>query len=97
MQTLHQQGCMDYVFSGFALPQGPLLVNGTFVLYTAAALGGYFMHQGRDVLIIFDDLTKHSWVCGQMSLCWGDLPGVEEAYPETFSFYILSLWNGRGA
>lgn len=48
--------------------------------YTAATLGEYFMYHGRDVLVVFDDLTKHAWAYRQMSLLMERAPG-REAYP----------------
>jgi len=56
--------------------------------YTACMLGEYFMHQGRDVLVVFDDLTKHAWVYRQISLLLERAPG-REAYPGDI-FYIHS-------
>ena len=56
--------------------------------YSASMLGEYFMHQGRDVLVIFDDLTKHAWVYRQISLLLERPPG-REAYPGDI-FYIHS-------
>jgi F-type H+-transporting ATPase subunit alpha len=58
------------------------------VPYTAAALGEYFVSQGRDVLVVFDDLTKHAWVYRQMSLLLERSPG-REAYPGDI-FYLHS-------
>jgi len=54
--------------------------------YTAAAFGEYFMHNGKDVLVIFDDLTKHAWIYRQMSLLLERSPG-REAYPGDI-FYL---------
>ncbi|MFH1478846.1 MAG: F0F1 ATP synthase subunit alpha [Candidatus Omnitrophota bacterium] len=56
--------------------------------YTACMLGEYFMYQGKDVLVIFDDLTKHAWVYRQISLLLERAPG-REAYPGDI-FYIHS-------
>jgi len=56
--------------------------------YTACMIGEHFMKQGRDVLVIFDDLTKHSWVYRQISLLLERAPG-REAYPGDI-FYIHS-------
>lgn len=56
--------------------------------YTAATLGEYFMYKGRDVLVIFDDLTKHAWIYRQISLLLERAPG-REAYPGDI-FYIHS-------
>jgi F-type H+-transporting ATPase subunit alpha len=56
--------------------------------YTACMLGEYFMNKGRDVLVVFDDLTKHAWVYRQISLLLERAPG-REAYPGDI-FYIHS-------
>ena len=56
--------------------------------YTAAALGEHFMYHGRDVLVVFDDLTKHAWAYRQMSLLMERPPG-REAYPGDI-FYVHS-------
>jgi F-type H+-transporting ATPase subunit alpha len=56
--------------------------------YTACMLGEYFMNKGRDVLVVFDDLTKHAWVYRQISLLLRRPPG-REAYPGDI-FYIHS-------
>ena len=63
--------------------------------YSAAMLGEYFMHQGRDVLVVFDDLTKHAWVYRQISLLLERPPG-REAYPGDI-FYIHSQLLERAA
>lgn len=56
--------------------------------YTACMLGEYFMNKGRDVFVVFDDLTKHAWVYRQISLLLERAPG-REAYPGDI-FYIHS-------
>lgn len=56
--------------------------------YTAAMIGEYFMQQGKDVLVIFDDLTRHAWIYRQISLLLKRAPG-REAYPGDI-FYIHS-------
>lgn len=63
--------------------------------YTACTLGEYFMRQGRDVLIVFDDITKHAWVYRQLSLLLERAPG-REAYPGDI-FYIHSQMLERAA
>jgi F-type H+-transporting ATPase subunit alpha len=57
--------------------------------YVAASLGEYFMYeQGADVLVIFDDFTKHAWAYRQISLLLERAPG-RDAYPGDI-FYIHS-------
>jgi F-type H+-transporting ATPase subunit alpha len=54
--------------------------------YAACAIGEYFMHQGRHVLIVYDDLTKHADAYRRISLLLGRPPG-REAYPADV-FYL---------
>ena len=61
--------------------------------YTACMLGEYFMRQGKDVLLVTDDLTKHAWVYRQISLLLERAPG-REAYPGDI-FYIHSQMMER--
>ncbi|MBN2810124.1 MAG: F0F1 ATP synthase subunit alpha [Deltaproteobacteria bacterium] len=56
--------------------------------YAATAIGEYFMEQGRDVLIVYDDLTRHARVYRELSLLLERPPG-REAYPGDI-FYIHS-------
>jgi F-type H+-transporting ATPase subunit alpha len=56
--------------------------------YVAGMLGEYFMYNGRDVFVVFDDLTKHAWVYRQICLLLERAPG-REAYPGDI-FYIHS-------
>lgn len=56
--------------------------------YTACTLGEYFMDKGKDVFIVFDDLTKHAWAYRQLSLLLERSPG-RDAYPGDI-FYLHS-------
>ncbi len=56
--------------------------------YSATAIGEYFMDKGKDVLIIYDDLTKHAWSYRQISLILRR-PAGREAYPGDV-FYLHS-------
>jgi len=94
MQTLKQQGCMDFCLAVCA-SAGSSASEQYICPYTAAALGEYFMSKGRDVLIVFDDLTKHSWVYRQMSLLLERAPG-REAYPGDIFFLHSQLMERAG-
>ncbi len=87
VNLLKERDALDYtvVVSGIAsVPVGEQFL----APYTACALGEYFMYHGRDVYVVFDDLTKHSWVYRQISLLLERAPG-REAYPGDI-FYIHS-------
>lgn len=56
--------------------------------YAATSIGEYFMEQGRDVLVVYDDLTRHAWAYRELSLLLRRPPG-REAYPGDI-FYIHS-------
>ena len=63
--------------------------------YAGCAMGEYFMNQGKDALIIYDDLSKHAWAYRQMSLLLRRPPG-REAYPGDV-FYLHSRLLERAA
>ena len=63
--------------------------------YTGCAIGEEFMEQGKDVLIIYDDLTRHAWAYRQISLILRRPPG-REAYPGDV-FYLHSRLLERAA
>ena len=56
--------------------------------YSASAIGEYFMDKGKDVLIVYDDLTKHAWAYREISLILRR-PAGREAYPGDV-FYLHS-------
>jgi len=87
LDLFKQKGALDYtiVVTGIA----SVSTGEQFLApYTACTLGEYFMYKGKDVLVIFDDLTKHAWVYRQISLLLERAPG-REAYPGDI-FYIHS-------
>ena len=87
IRLFQARGAMDYsiVVAGAAsTPVGEQYLSP----YTACTLGEYFMQHGRDVLVVFHDLTKHAWVYRQLSLLLDRAPG-REAYPGDI-FYIHS-------
>ena len=62
--------------------------------YAGVAIAEYFMERGEDVLIIYDDLTKHAWAYRQLSLVLRR-PAGREAYPGDI-FYLHSRLLERG-
>src|SRR3990167_1024437 len=63
--------------------------------YSAAAIAEYFMDKGKDVLVIYDDLSKHAWAYRQISLILRR-PAGREAYPGDV-FYLHSRLLERSA
>src|SRR3990170_2015383 len=63
--------------------------------YAACAIGEYFMDQGKDALVIYDDLSKHAWAYRQLSLLLRR-PSGREAYPGDV-FYLHSRLLERAA
>ena len=85
--TLEKYGVMDYttVFAATASDCAPLQY---IVPYSGTALAEYFMYQGKDVLIVYDDLSKHAVAYRALSLLLERSPG-REAYPGDV-FYLHS-------
>ena len=94
VNTLESAGAMDYtiVVSATASEQAPLQY---IAPYTGCTIGEYFMHQGRDVLIVYDDLSKHAVAYRALSLLLKRSPG-REAYPGDV-FYLHSRLLERAA
>ncbi len=92
--TLQEAGAMDYtiVVSATASEPAPLLY---IAPYSGCAMGEYFMHQGKDVLVIYDDLSKHAVAYRALSLLIRRPPG-REAYPGDV-FYLHSRLLERAA
>ena len=87
-------GALDYsiVVAATASESAPLQY---LAPYAGCSIGEYFMHQGKDVLIIYDDLSKHAVAYRTMSLLLRRPPG-REAYPGDV-FYIHSRLLERAA
>ena len=85
--TLAQHGAMDYtiIVSSPASDPAPLQY---IAPYAGTAMGEYFMSQGKDVLIVYDDLSKHAVAYRTLSLLLHRSPG-REAYPGDV-FYLHS-------
>ncbi len=94
MQLLQQKGAMPYTLAVCA-SAGCSTSEQYLSPYTAATLGEYFMRQGENVLVVFDDLTKHAWGYRQMSLLLERAPG-REAYPGDIFFLHSQLMERAG-
>ncbi|WP_333646872.1 F0F1 ATP synthase subunit alpha [Lacrimispora sp.] len=87
VNTLNHHGAMDYtiVLSATASEPAPMQY---IAPYSGTALAEYFMHKGKDVLIVYDDLSKHAVAYRALSLLLERSPG-REAYPGDV-FYLHS-------
>ena len=94
VETLRKHDALDYtiVVSATASDSAPLQY---IAPYAGCALGEYFMQKGRDVLIVYDDLSKHAVAYRALSLLLGRSPG-REAYPGDV-FYLHSRLLVRAA
>ncbi len=94
VDTLYQNGAMDYtiVVAATASDSAPLQY---IAPYSGCSMGEYFMEQGKDVLIIYDDLSKHAVAYRALSLLIRRPPG-REAYPGDV-FYLHSRLLERAA
>lgn len=87
VSTLKKAGAMDYTIIVCATASDPASLQ-YISPYAATALAEYFMYQGRDCLIVYDDLSKHAVAYRALSLLLERSPG-REAYPGDV-FYLHS-------
>jgi len=94
INILRETGAMDYtiVVSATASDSAPMQY---IAPYTGCAMAEYFMYNGKDVLIVYDDLTKHAIAYRTLSLLLRRPPG-REAYPGDV-FYLHSRLLERSA
>ena len=94
VEELTMNGAMDYtiVVSATASELSPLQY---IAPYAGCSMGEYFMHKGKDVLVIYDDLSKHAVAYRALSLLIRRPPG-REAYPGDV-FYLHSRLLERAA
>jgi len=94
VEKLRAHGAMDYsiVVAASASEPAPMLY---IAPYAGAAMGEYFMYQGKDVLVIYDDLSKQAVAYREISLLLHRPPG-REAYPGDV-FYLHSRLLERAA
>ena len=84
---LRDRGAMDYTIVVAATGEDPPGLQ-YITPYAATSMAEYFMEQGGNVLIVYDDLTRHAWVYRELSLLLRRPPG-REAYPGDI-FYLHS-------
>lgn len=87
ISDMEEKGAMDYTIVVSAGASAPASMQ-YLAPFTGVAIAEYFMEQGKDVLIIYDDLSKHAVAYRQMSLILRRPPG-REAYPGDV-FYLHS-------
>ena len=93
-ETLAKNGAMDYtcIVAATASESAPLQY---IAPYAGCSIGEYFRHKGKDVLVIYDDLSKHAVAYRALSLLLHRPPG-REAYPGDV-FYLHSRLLERAA
>ena len=94
VENLSRRGAMDYTVVVNAPASAPASLQ-YIAPYAGTALGEYFMYNGRDVLIVYDDLSKHAIAYRALSLLLERSPG-REAYPGDV-FYLHSRLLERSA
>lgn len=94
IKTLTDNGAMDYsIVVSSTAADSPAMQY--LAPYSACSIGEYFMEQGKDVLVVYDDLSKHAIAYRTMSLLLHRPPG-REAYPGDV-FYLHSRLLERAA
>ena len=94
VSTLKKHGAMDYSIIVAATASDPAPLQ-YIAPYAGTAMAEYFMYQGKDVLIVYDDLSKHATAYRTLSLLLRRPPG-REAYPGDV-FYLHSRLLERAA
>jgi len=94
VNTLSKQGAMDYTIIVSATASAPASLQ-YIAPYSGTSLAEYFMYKGKDVLIVYDDLSKHAVAYRALSLLLERSPG-REAYPGDV-FYLHSRLLERSA
>ena len=87
VSELQKHGAMEYTTVVSAAASEPASLS-YIAPFAGCAMGEYFLDQGRDVLCVYDDLSKHAWAYRQLSLLLRRPPG-REAYPGDV-FYLHS-------
>ncbi|NQT92283.1 MAG: F0F1 ATP synthase subunit alpha [Lentisphaerae bacterium] len=94
MAVLHDKGALEYTVIMVATDASP--VGEQYIVpYAASSMADFFATKGHDVLVIFDDLTKHAWAYRQLSLLLDRPPG-REAYPGDIFYVQTQLMERAG-
>ncbi|MBP9764761.1 F0F1 ATP synthase subunit alpha [Candidatus Babeliales bacterium] len=94
VNKLEEHGALEYTVV-ISADSSEAVLNQYLVPYAGTAIAEYFMYQGKDVLIVYDDLTNHAVAYREMSLLMRRAPG-REAYPGDV-FYLHSRLLERSA
>lgn len=87
VEKLREKGALDYTIVVVASASDPASLQ-YLAPYAGSAIAEYFLEKGGDVLVVYDDLTKHAWAYRQLSLVL-KRPAGREAYPGDI-FYLHS-------
>ena len=94
MSVLHDTGALANTIVLVAWDSSP--VGEQYLApFSAVSMGDHFVAQGREVLVVFDDLTKHAWAYRQLSLLLDRPPG-REAYPGDIFYVQTQLMERAG-
>jgi F-type H+-transporting ATPase subunit alpha len=91
---LEEYGALEFTTVVVASASDPAAMN-YIAPYSGCAIGEWFMENGKDALVVYDDLSKHAWAYRQVSLLMRRPPG-REAYPGDV-FYLHSRLLERAA
>lgn len=94
VRQLQRHGALDYTVV-MSADASEAVLNQYLAPYAATSIAEYFMYQGKDVLVVYDDLTNHAIAYREMSLLMRRAPG-REAYPGDV-FYLHSRLLERAA
>ncbi|OGY21193.1 MAG: F0F1 ATP synthase subunit alpha [Candidatus Woykebacteria bacterium GWB1_45_5] len=94
VDTLEKHGAMGHTIVVLASADDSAAMN-YIAPYSGCAIGEYFMDQGKDALVVYDDLSKHAWSYRQISIILRR-PSGREAYPGDI-FYLHSRLLERAA
>ena len=94
VSLLEEYGAMEYTTVVVASASDSAAMN-YIAPYAGCAIGEWFMENGKDALVVYDDLSKHAWAYRQVSLLMRRPPG-REAYPGDV-FYLHSRLLERAA